>query len=65
MMLQIGQMAATVPVRIKETVMPKGYHHLTYADRCQIKALSASGLSRAAIARRLGRDPSTISRELL
>jgi len=26
-----------------ETAMPEGYRHLTYADRCRIKALMASG----------------------
>ena len=34
--------------------MPEGYHHLTYEERCQIYALMQSGLSQAAIARRLG-----------
>ena len=44
--------------------MPEGYHHLTYEDRCQIYALTQSGLSQAAIARQLGVDRSTIKREL-
>src|SRR5271170_3531604 len=44
--------------------MPAGYHHLTYEDRCQIYALTQSGLSQAAIARQLGVDRSTIKREL-
>jgi len=43
--------------------MPKGCRHLTCADRRQTRALPASGLSRTTVARRLGRDPSTVSRE--
>jgi len=41
--------------------MPKGYRHLTYAERCQIHALRKSGHSNAAIARQLGRDRTTVS----
>ncbi|MCY3874722.1 MAG: helix-turn-helix domain-containing protein, partial [Rhodobacteraceae bacterium] len=44
--------------------MPKGYHHLTYGERCQIYALRKSGLSGLAIARQLGRDRTTIWREV-
>ena len=44
--------------------MPKGYHHLTYEERCQIEALKKSGLSRGAIAQQLGRDRSTVYREI-
>ncbi len=44
--------------------MPKGYHHLTQPERCQIYALRKSGLSQGAVARRLGRCPSVISREI-
>ena len=44
--------------------MPKGYRHLTYAERCQIHALRKSGLSDAAIARQLGRDRTTVWREM-
>lgn len=44
--------------------MPKGYHHLTYEQRCQIYVLSESGHSQAAIARQIGVHRSTISREL-
>ena len=44
--------------------MAKAYHHLTRDERCHIDMMKESGESGAAIARRLGRDPSTISREL-
>ncbi len=44
--------------------MPEGYRHLTFDGRCQIYALGKSGLSNGAVARRLGRAPSTVSREL-
>ena len=45
--------------------MPKGYHHLTQEERCQICALRKSGLSQPAIARQLGRDRMTIWRQVL
>src|SRR6202167_3122017 len=45
--------------------MPEGYLHLTCEQRCQIYALLQSGHSRAHIARKIGVDPSTISRELV
>jgi IS30 family transposase len=41
------------------------YSHLTDADRDVIAQLLFSGMSKAAIARELGRDRSTISRELI
>jgi len=44
--------------------MPEGYRHLTYEERCQIFALIQSGHSQAAIARQIGVNRSTISREL-
>jgi IS30 family transposase len=44
--------------------MPKGYHHLTYEERCQIYALKESGLSQSAIARQIGIDRTSIGREL-
>ncbi len=44
--------------------MPKGYHHLTQEERCQICALRKSGLSEPAIARQLGRDRTTVWREV-
>ena len=44
--------------------MPNGYHHLTYAERCQIHGLKASGYSQRAIAHAMNRSPATISREL-
>jgi IS30 family transposase len=40
------------------------YQHLTPMERGQIQALLGQGLSQNAIARKLGRSPSTISREL-
>ena len=45
--------------------MPEGYLHLTYEQRCQIYALLQSGYSQAYIARQIGVDRSTISRELV
>ena len=44
--------------------MPKGYQHLTYDIRCQIYALKRSGLSQNKIAKQLGVDQSTVSKEL-
>ncbi len=44
--------------------MPEGYRHLTYEERCQIGALKESGLSDGAIAARLGRDRTSVWREL-
>jgi IS30 family transposase len=44
--------------------MPEGYLHLTCEQRCQIFALLKSGHTQAHIARQIGVDPSTISREL-
>ncbi len=43
--------------------MPVGSHHLTPAERCPIHALLHRGWSKREIARDLGRDPGTISRE--
>jgi IS30 family transposase len=40
------------------------YQHLSYVERLQIDEGQRAGLSLRAIARRLGRDPSTLSREL-
>ena len=45
--------------------MPEGYLHLTCEQRCQIYALLQSGHSQAHIARQIGVDPSTVSRELV
>src|ERR1019366_153958 len=45
--------------------MPEGYLHLTCEQRCQIYALLQSGHSQAHIARQIGVDRSTISRELV
>ncbi len=44
--------------------MPEGYRHLTHPERCQIHALMESGLSAAAVARQLGRSPSSVPREI-
>jgi IS30 family transposase len=41
-----------------------GYSHLSFAERERIAVLRADGLSWRAIARRLGRDPSAITREV-
>ncbi len=43
---------------------PKGYHHLSYENRCQIHALMKSGTSYSSIAKHLSVHRSTISREL-
>jgi len=45
--------------------MTEGYLHLTCEQRSQIYALLQSGHSQAHIARTIGVDPSTISRELV
>ncbi len=44
--------------------MPEGYRHLTFDERCRIYATGKSGLSNGAIARRPGRHPATMSREI-
>ena len=44
--------------------MPSGYHHLTYGERCQTCAPRKSGLSDPAIARQIGRDRTTVRREI-
>lgn len=44
--------------------MPKGHHHLTCDERCQIYALLKSGHRKAHIARQLGVHRSTIVKEL-
>lgn len=44
--------------------MPKGYHHLTKEERCQIYALKKRGDSLSTIARELDVNKSTISREI-
>ncbi len=44
--------------------MPSGCHHLTHEERCQIYALRKSGLSDPAIARQIGRDRTTVWREI-
>ena len=43
--------------------MPVGYHPLIPAERCPIHARLYRGLSKREMARDLGRDPATISRE--
>ena len=44
--------------------MPSGYHHLTHGERCRTCALRKSGLSDLAIARQIGRDRTTVRREI-
>ncbi|MEI6417368.1 MAG: helix-turn-helix domain-containing protein, partial [Verrucomicrobiota bacterium] len=44
--------------------MARGYHHVTRDKRSQIEALKARGCSIRSIAKQLGCDPSTISREI-
>lgn len=43
--------------------MPKGYHHLTRDQRCQIYALKRRGLAQTIIAVNIGVSQGTISRE--
>ena len=49
---------------IKIVVMKRSYKHLSIEERCELNRLHADGLAFAEIGRRLGRDKSTISREL-
>jgi len=44
--------------------MPEGQRHLTHTGRCRIHATGKSGHSNAAIARRPGRDRTTVWREV-
>ena len=44
--------------------MPKGYHHLTHIERCQICTLKDRGDSFRSIAKHLSVHPSTIGREI-
>ena len=44
--------------------MPKGYSHVTRDIRCQIYALKSIGISLQNIAKQVGKDVSTISREI-
>jgi IS30 family transposase len=44
--------------------MPEDYHQLTYEERCQIYALMKSGHCASSIARQIGVDRSTITREI-
>ena len=47
-----------------ERNMPKGYHHLTDSQRCQIYTLNERGETQNSISTFLQVDKSTISREL-
>ena len=47
-----------------DSIMLKGYHHLTRDERCQIYALKKSGESLSSIAKLLNVHRSTICREL-
>jgi transposase, IS30 family len=49
---------------MEDSIMPEGYHHLTYAERCQIYALKKRGDSPSLIAKFLNIHRSTVSREL-
>ncbi len=42
----------------------RAYHRLTEEERIEIYALNKAGFSQAAIASRIGRDKSTVSREV-
>ena len=44
--------------------MGKTYEHLTLEDRCRLLGMLEMGLPKAEIARRLGRDRSTVYREI-
>ncbi|PAV26139.1 hypothetical protein CF392_07575 [Tamilnaduibacter salinus] len=44
--------------------MPRSYHHLSHVDRATIMLMHAEGHSLRAIAERLKRSPSTVSREV-
>jgi IS30 family transposase len=44
--------------------MARGYHHLSAEERDQVAVMKSRGLSLRAIARAVGRDPATLSREL-
>jgi IS30 family transposase len=44
--------------------MPKGFHHLTRDQRCQISTLISMNSSQTFISEKLGVHRSTISREL-
>ncbi|QYF48775.1 Helix-turn-helix domain [Candidatus Rhabdochlamydia oedothoracis] len=50
--------------QIQKETLPKGYHHLTYDQRCQIYILQARGDTSSSIATILKVHHSTISREL-
>ena len=47
-----------------EIIMATGYHHVTRDIRCQIYALKSIGQSLGKIALTVGRNKSTISREI-
>ncbi len=47
-----------------ESVIPEGYRHPAFDERCRIYALRKSGLSNGAVTRHPGRHPATISREI-
>lgn len=47
----------------KQTKTPK-YTRITFMDRCTIRAMWRQGYSQKAIAKEIGKSPSTVSREL-
>lgn len=44
--------------------MGQRYSHLTLKERCRLRGMMEMGLLKAEIARRLGRDRSTVYREI-
>lgn len=42
----------------------RAYHRITEEERIEIYALNKAGFSQAAIAARIGKDKSTVSREV-
>lgn len=57
-------MVIFVTKHVKGAIMPKGYHHLTYDQRCQIQTLKKRGDSINNIAQILNVHRSTIYREM-
>lgn len=58
----VQELVSKVPP--KETNMPKGYQHVTRDQRCQIYAFKSMDMSLRNIAKKIGKNVSTISREI-